>query len=104
MIDTFQALAEPRRRAILSRLAEGELSAGAIAAGFDVTRPAISQHLAILREAGLVAERREGARRLYRLERRGLEPLRVWVDRFWSDRLDELSDTIAADHAKGDLR
>ena len=91
VIDTFQALAEPRRRAILGRLAEGELSAGALAAGFDVTRPAISQHLAILREAGLVAERREGARRLYRPAPRWPEPPGGGVVRFLIDRLDEFS-------------
>ena len=67
MIDqTLQALAEPRRREILGLLADRELTAGEIAARFDVTRPAVSQHLAVLRAAGLVSERRDGTRRLYR--------------------------------------
>ncbi len=91
MIDrTFYALAEPRRREILGLLAAGEMPAGEIAARFDVTRPAVSQHLAVLRAAGLVSERRDGARRLYRTRQAGLEPLRAWLGRFWDDNLERL--------------
>jgi len=91
MIDqTFHALVEPRRREILGLLADGEMPAGAIAAQFDVTRPAVSQHLAVLRAAGLVTERREGTRRLYRARPAGLEPLRTWLGRFWDDNLERL--------------
>jgi len=98
MVDaTFLALAEPRRRQILRELGDGELSAGEIAARFEVTRPAISQHLAVLRQAGLVAERRAGTRRLYRTRREGLEPLREWVDGFWADSLETLKATVEGD-------
>jgi DNA-binding transcriptional ArsR family regulator len=91
MLDlAFHALAEPRRRQILATLADGEMAAGDIAARFDVTRPAISQHLGVLRAAGLVEERREGTRRWYRARRSGLEPVRAWVDAFWTERLDAL--------------
>ena len=100
MVDTtFLALAEPRRRQILRELGDGELSAGEIAARFEVTRPAISQHLAVLRQAGLVAERRAGTRRLYRTRREGLEPLRDWVERFWADSLEALKATVEDDRS-----
>ena len=98
MLDlAFQALAEPRRRAILATLGDGELAAGDIARRFDVTRPAISQHLGVLREAGLVEERRDGTRRWYRARRAGLEPVRAWIDAFWADRLDALKALAESD-------
>src|SRR5688500_11270693 len=84
------ALSEPRRREILRMVQERELPAGEIAAGFDVTRPAISQHLTILKNAGLVTERREGTRRLYRARPEGLAELRTYLDGFWEDRLERL--------------
>ena len=87
---TLQALAEPRRRAILGLLGDAEMSAGEIALHFDVTRPAISQHLTVLREAGLVIERREGTRRLYSSRPQGVAELRAWLDRFWRDGLERL--------------
>ena len=84
----LKAIAEPRRRAILRLVSEGERSAGEIAAQFDdVSRPAISQHLAVLREVGLLAERREGTRRLYRVRPEGLEELRAFLDSFWDQQL-----------------
>jgi DNA-binding transcriptional ArsR family regulator len=86
----LQALAEPRRREILAVIGRGERSAGEIAAEFDVTRPAISQHLAVLRAAGLVSERRSGTRRLYRARPQGVEELRAWVDGFWREGLERL--------------
>jgi len=97
----FTALAEPRRREILRVLADRELAAGEIAARFDVTRPAISQHLGVLREAGLVEERREGTRRHYRVRTTGLEPVRAWLESFWDERLDALRVAAEAE-AEGD--
>ena len=90
MDDTFHALAEPRRRAIL-RLVQGtEMAAGEIAAHFEVTRPAISQHLRVLRSAGLLIERRQGTRRLYRARPEGLAELRSYLDEFWDAGLERL--------------
>jgi DNA-binding transcriptional ArsR family regulator len=87
----LDALAEPRRRAILALVRERELAAGEIAANFDVTRSAISQHVGVLKQAGLVTERREGTKRLYRARPEGLADLRRFLDEFWSDRLDVLA-------------
>lgn len=86
----LRAIAEPRRRRILTLVRDGELSAGAIAEHFEVTRPAISQHLGVLKEAGLVSERREGTRRLYRARPEGLAELRSFLEEFWDERLDAL--------------
>jgi DNA-binding transcriptional ArsR family regulator len=86
----LKAIAEPRRRAILALVRDGELSAGEIASHFDVTRPAVSQHLNVLKEAGLVNERRNGTRRLYRARPEGLVELRDFLEGFWDVRLDEL--------------
>jgi DNA-binding transcriptional ArsR family regulator len=88
--EAIQAIADPRRREILRLVRDGELSAGDIAARFEVTRPAISQHLRVLREAGLVMERREGTRRLYRARPEGLEELRSYLERFWEESLADL--------------
>jgi DNA-binding transcriptional ArsR family regulator len=87
---TIQALAEPRRREILRLVRDRELSAGEIASGFDVSRPAISQHLGVLREAGLVSERREGTKRFYRARPEGLEELREFLEGFWAFSLQQL--------------
>jgi DNA-binding transcriptional ArsR family regulator len=86
----LNALAEPRRREILSLVRSRELGAGEIAAQFDVTWPAISQHLGVLKNAGLVAERRDGTRRLYRARPEGLAELRTYLDRFWATGLERL--------------
>jgi DNA-binding transcriptional ArsR family regulator len=83
-------IAEPRRRQILELVREHELSAGEIASQFDVTRPAISQHLGVLKEAGLVDERRNGTRRLYRARPQGLAELKAFLDGFWDARLEAL--------------
>jgi len=90
MNDALTALAEPRRRQILELVRWQELPAGAIAANFEVTRPAISQHLRVLREAGLVDERRDGTRRYYRARPEGLEGLRAFIDSFWAEGLQRL--------------
>lgn len=87
----LDALAEPRRREILALVRDRELAAGEIAANFDVTRSAISQHVGVLKQAGLLSERREGTRRLFRARPEGLADLRSFLDEFWSDRLDVLT-------------
>src|SRR5258707_8107526 len=86
--ETLRALAEPRRRAILRLVARDELSAGEIAATFEVTRTAVSQHLTVLKSAGLLAERRDGTRRLYRARPEGLAGLRQFLDEMWASSLD----------------
>ena len=86
----LRAIAEPRRRQILVLVRDGELSAGEIASHFDVTRPAVSQHLNVLKEAGLVSERRNGTRRLYRARPEGLAQLKAFLEEFWDDRLEAL--------------
>jgi DNA-binding transcriptional ArsR family regulator len=86
--EALRALAEPRRRAILRLVAHDELAAGEIAAAFDVTRTAVSQHLTVLKNAGLLAERRDGTRRLYRARPEGLEGLRQFLDDLWASSLD----------------
>jgi len=86
----LKAIAEPRRRQILTLVRDSELSAGEISAHFDVTRPAISQHLAVLKEAGLVSERRNGTRRLYQARPEGLLELKLFLEGFWDARLSAL--------------
>ena len=86
----LSAIAEPRRREILRLVWRNELPAGHIAAAFDITRPAISQHLRVLKDAGLVTERREGTRRLYRARPEGLADLRAFLEEFWDVGLDRL--------------
>jgi DNA-binding transcriptional ArsR family regulator len=99
-----RAIAEPRRREILSLVREDELSAGEIASRFDVTRPAISQHLTVLRDAGLLSERREGTRRLYRARPEGMTELREFLDDFWSDRLERLKLAAELDQERRNAR
>src|SRR5256885_16380411 len=86
----LRAIAEPRRRRILELVGIRELSAGEIASHFEVTRPAISQHLGVLKEAGLVNERRNGTQRLYRARPQGLAELRAFLDGFWDEKLEAL--------------
>jgi DNA-binding transcriptional ArsR family regulator len=100
----LKAIAEPRRRAILRLVAQDERSAGDIAAHFDVTRSAISQHLKVLREADLVSERREGTRRLYRARPEGLEDLRTFLEAFWTDRLGDLKREAETEQRRRDGR
>jgi DNA-binding transcriptional ArsR family regulator len=88
MDEVLRAIAEPRRRAILELVAGRELPAGEIAAHFEVTRPAVSQHLTVLKDAGLVVERRDGTRRLYRARPEGLDHLRRELDAMWASSLD----------------
>ena len=86
----LKAIAAPRRRRILTLVRDGELSAGEIASHFEVTRPAVSQDLTLLKEAGLVDERRNGTRRLYRARPEGLAELRAFLEEFWDVRLEAL--------------
>jgi DNA-binding transcriptional ArsR family regulator len=87
MDEVLKALVEPHRRRILALVRDRELPAGSIAGHFRITRPAVSQHLAVLKEAGLVAERRDGTRRLYRADPRAFASLRLFLDDFGADRL-----------------
>ena len=94
----FEALADPTRRRIVELLSKGERSAGEVAEEFDVSGPAISQHLKALREAGLVQARAEAQRRIYALDPAGLEQIEGWlsqVRRFWPGRLDALARELA---------
>ena len=86
----LKAIAEPRRRAILQLVWDTEMAAGEIASRFDVTRPAISQHLRVLKEAGLIDERREGTRRYYRARPESLGELRPYLESMWKEGLDRL--------------
>ena len=84
----LMVLADPTRRQVFERLREGPRPVNRIAQGLPVSRPAVSQHLKVLKDAGLVEERSEGVRRIYSLRREGLIELREWLDSFWGDALD----------------
>lgn len=94
MQPVLRALAEPQRLKILILVRDTELSAGEIANHFTLTRPAISQHLRILTRAGLLTERRQGTRRLYRLRRRRIVELRRFLGKFWSQSLEDLKRAV----------
>ena len=96
----LKAIAAPHRRQILSLVRDDELSAGEIASHFDVTRPAVSQHLNVLKEAGLVSERRNGTRRLYRARPEGLVPVKQFLEEFWDHRLEALKREIEREERK----
>lgn len=96
----LKAIAEPRRREILQLVSGGELTAGEIAARFDVTRPAISQHLTILRNAGLLEERREGTRRLYRVRPEAFGEVRAYLESFWDESLLTLKNVVESDERR----
>jgi DNA-binding transcriptional ArsR family regulator len=83
----LDALGDPTRRAVLKRLRGGARSVGEIAEGMEVSRPAVSQHLKILKAARLVTDHAEGTRRVYAVDRRGIESLRKWLERFWDEAL-----------------
>jgi DNA-binding transcriptional ArsR family regulator len=85
--DAIGALADPTRRRVFEQLADGPRPVGELAKGLPVSRPAVSQHLRVLREAGLVRERREGTRRFYSLDGDGLAELRAYIEGFWDDTL-----------------
>ena len=102
METALKAIAAPRRRQILRLVRAGELSAGEIASRFDVTRPAVSQDLTLLKEAGLVDERRNGTRRLYRARPEGLAEVRAFLEEFWDTRLEALKREAEREEKKGD--
>jgi DNA-binding transcriptional ArsR family regulator len=102
MEEAIRAIAEPNRRRILQLVTAKELSAGEIASRFEITRPAVSQHLGVLREAGLVSERREGTRRLYSLRPEGFDDLKSFLEAFWDEGLERLK--VAAEHEEGRRR
>lgn len=81
------ALSDPTRRQVFETLRRGPSSVGALAEQLPVSRPAVSQHLKVLKEAGLVSETADGTRRIYRIDPQGLGPLRQWLDSFWTDAL-----------------
>lgn len=85
---SFAALSDPTRRTVFERLRSGPLAVGEIARGLPVSRPAVSQHLKVLKAAGLVADHAEGTRRVYRIDPHGLGQLRSWLDQFWDTALD----------------
>ena len=85
--DGFAALADPTRRAVFEHLRRGPRPVGDIARALPVSRPAVSQHLRVLKEAGLVTERKEGTRRLYRIDPDGLAAIRDYFDDFWNEAL-----------------
>jgi DNA-binding transcriptional ArsR family regulator len=83
----FAALADPSRRRVFERLRAGPLSVGAVAKGMPVSRPAVSQHLKVLKQAGLVTDHAQGTRRLYSIDPQGLAAVRSWLDQFWDGAL-----------------
>ncbi len=85
--NALTALANPTRRDVLERLRSGPRAVGDIARGMPVSRPAVSQHLKVLKEAGLVTDRAEGTRRVYYIDPKGLAALRAWLDQFWDNAL-----------------
>jgi DNA-binding transcriptional ArsR family regulator len=100
--EALKAIAEPRRRAILRLVAEDELPAGEIAAAFDVSRTAVSQHLTVLKNAGLLTERRDGTRRLYRARPEGLDGLRHVLNDMWASSLDTARRLVEAERGISD--
>lgn len=104
-MDTFTAISDPTRRRILGLLAERELSAGALAENFQMTAPAVSQHLKALKQARLVEMRVDGQRRIYSLNAQGLSEIETWlksIREFWRGRLDALEEALKKPNPKGD--
>ena len=85
--EAFLALADPTRRQVFEQLRHGPKPVGIIAAQMPVSRPAVSQHLGVLKKAGLVSDRAEGTRRVYYIDPQGLASIRIWLDQFWGDAL-----------------
>jgi DNA-binding transcriptional ArsR family regulator len=96
----LRALADPHRRAMVRLVRDAEMPAGQIAANFALTQQAVSQHLMVLKRAGLLEERREGTRRLYRFRPASLEPVRELLDEFWPDALEKLKHAVERDHPR----
>ena len=98
----FAALADPTRREVFERLARGPLAVGELAQGLPVSRPAVSQHLKVLKEAGLVTDRPEGARRVYQIDPKGLGQIRAWLDQFWDTALDAFKAAVEREADRDD--
>ena len=96
----LDALGDPTRRTVFKRLRAGARSVGDIARGMDVSRPAVSQHLKVLKAAGLVVDTEEGTRRLYAIHPRGLDELRKWLEGFWDEALAAFKSAVEAEAAK----
>jgi DNA-binding transcriptional ArsR family regulator len=96
--NVLTALADPTRRRIFEKLRTGPKPVGIVAAGLPVSRPAVSQHLKVLREAGLVGDRAEGTRRVYFIDPRGLAALRAWLDQFWDRSLAAFAAEVERDN------
>jgi DNA-binding transcriptional ArsR family regulator len=94
------ALADPTRRRVFEKLTTGPKAVSAIARGLPVSRPAVSQHLRVLKDAGLVAERPEGTRRVYYIDPRGLGALRKWLDQFWDTALQAYAEEVTRSERK----
>jgi len=94
---SFEALADPTRRRVLERLGAGPLPVGRIAAGLPVSRPAVSQQLKVLKDAGLVTDRAEGTRRVYQIDPEGLGAIRAWLDQFWTVALEAFQAEVEKD-------
>ena len=94
----LHSLSDPTRRRVFEKLRSGPQSVGALARGLPVSRPAVSQHLKVLKDAGLVGDRSEGARRVYYIDPQGLGELRRWLDGFWTDALESFKNEVAAMH------
>lgn len=90
----FAVLADPTRRAVFERLRRGPASVGEVASNLPVSRPAVSQHLKALKQAGLVTDRADGARRVYQIDPHGLGELRRWLDEFWDDALEAFKQEV----------
>ena len=103
-MEVFEALAQPKRREILRLLAGGELSAGEVASRFSVTQPAISQHLKVLKQTGLVSERRDGARRLFSVRPEGLEDLHGFLAQVLPAGLERLKRAAESEHRRAGAR
>lgn len=96
----FAALHDPTRRAVLERLRDGPKPVGQIARGLPVTRPAVSQHLKVLKEAGLVDDRAVGTRRIYHIDPKGLGAMRAWLDQFWEAALEAFAAEVERDETE----
>lgn len=96
----FTALADPTRREVFERLATGPKAVVEIAAGMPVSRPAVSQHLKVLKDAGLVTDRAEGRNRVYQIDPAGLGQMRAWLDQFWTEALESFQAAAEAAEAE----
>jgi DNA-binding transcriptional ArsR family regulator len=96
----FAALADPTRRRVLEKLSSGPKAVGVIARGLPVSRPAVSQHLKVLKEAGLVADRPEGTRRVYYIDPDGIGAMRRWLDQFWDAALQAYAQEVKRSERK----